>query len=255
MIVEVIINRTAKRINRSFDYQVPIELEELITIGAKVVVPFGKGKSVCNAFVTKIKNKSEYVVKEIVSVETSLDDNQMNLAKWMSNRYFCGLSECIKLMLEPGSKDISKINSKYKTSNNKNISSTKEKIIKYVKISPNKKDNISDDIEKLKSEKHKEILKYICLNKDIDKTISDLEKEINCTRSMVNTLIKNGYLILEEKNIRRDPLVNKNIEKIVNDKKILNDEQILAYTRIEKTIDNNIYDEFLIYGVTGSRKN
>ena len=55
MIAEVIINRTAKKLNRTFDYGVPQELEGLITVGSKVLVPFGKGENLEEAFVVNIK--------------------------------------------------------------------------------------------------------------------------------------------------------------------------------------------------------
>ena len=42
MIAEIIINRSAKRLNRTFDYNIPKDLEELIMIGSTVIVPFGK---------------------------------------------------------------------------------------------------------------------------------------------------------------------------------------------------------------------
>ena len=44
MVAEVIINRTAKKLNRTFDYSIPEELEDFIIIGSKVIVPFGKGR-------------------------------------------------------------------------------------------------------------------------------------------------------------------------------------------------------------------
>ena len=44
MIAEVIINRTAKKLNRTFDYQIPKEMEEYIYVGTKVLVPFGRAK-------------------------------------------------------------------------------------------------------------------------------------------------------------------------------------------------------------------
>ena len=59
MIAEVIINRTAKKLNRTFDYGVPQELEDLITIGSKVLVPFGKGEKLEEAFVVNLKEKTE----------------------------------------------------------------------------------------------------------------------------------------------------------------------------------------------------
>ena len=42
MIAEIIINRSAKKLNRTFDYNIPQELEELVMIGSTVLVPFGK---------------------------------------------------------------------------------------------------------------------------------------------------------------------------------------------------------------------
>ena len=108
MVAEVIINRGAKKLNRIFDYNIPKELEELILVGSKVLVPFGNGGKLVEAFVTGIKEKSEYEIKDIAKLEENLTDNQINLAKWMANRYFCNVSECIKLMLTPGTRNKNK---------------------------------------------------------------------------------------------------------------------------------------------------
>ena len=72
MIAEVIINRTAKKLNRTFDYKIPEDLKDLIFIGSKVLVPFGNGGKLEEAFVIGIKPKSAYEVKEIAKVENSL---------------------------------------------------------------------------------------------------------------------------------------------------------------------------------------
>ena len=50
MIAEVIINRTAKKLNRTFDYQIPKEMEEYIYVGTKVLVPFGRAKKLEEGF-------------------------------------------------------------------------------------------------------------------------------------------------------------------------------------------------------------
>ena len=65
MIAEIIINRSAKRLNRTFDYNIPKELEELIMIGSTVIVPFGKsaeGKetNLAEGYVVGIKEKSTH---------------------------------------------------------------------------------------------------------------------------------------------------------------------------------------------------
>ena len=90
MIAEVIINRTAKKLNRTFDYRVPVELEGLIFVGSKILVPFGKGEKLEEAFVVGLKEKTNYPneIKEIAKLEEQLKDEQIELAKWMAKRYF-----------------------------------------------------------------------------------------------------------------------------------------------------------------------
>ena len=73
MIAEVVINRTAKKLNRTFDYAIPKELEDFVIIGSKVLVPFGKGEKLEEAFVTRIKDNTEFKVKEIAKIENSSD--------------------------------------------------------------------------------------------------------------------------------------------------------------------------------------
>ena len=67
-------------------------------------MPFGKGEKQEEAFVVKLKEKSEFANKDIIKIEENLTDKQIELAKWMANRYFCNVSDCIKLMLTPGTR-------------------------------------------------------------------------------------------------------------------------------------------------------
>ena len=91
MIAEIIINRTAKKLNRTFDYHIPKNLEDLIIIGSKVIIPFGKGEKTEEGFVIGIKEKSEYEVKDIIKLEDNLSQEQITLARWMAKRYFCNV--------------------------------------------------------------------------------------------------------------------------------------------------------------------
>ena len=165
MIAEVIINRTAKKLNRTFDYRVPQELEDLITIGSKVLVPFGKGEKLEEAFVVNLKEKTEYEVKNIKKLEDNLNSKQIELARWMAKRYFCNVSDCIKLMQAPGTR-------------------TKEKKIqdKTIQSVYLKKDieEIELDIElgKIKSEKQKRIINFVKENEGV--TIPEIEIITDC---------------------------------------------------------------------------
>ena len=239
MIAEIIINRTAKRLNRTFDYKVPLELEELIMIGSTVLVPFGKSSTLEEGYVVGIKENTIYEVKEIVKVKHNLTEKQIELAKWMAKRYFCNVSDCIKQMLTPGTKS---------KKAEKNI---QDKTINAVYFKK-EIDEIQFDIEigKIKSEKQKKILQFLKSNEGA--TVPEIELFTDGSRAIVKTLEKNGYVEIIEKKIERNPLANKKIEKTENLK--LTDEQQTAYNKVALDITTNSYEQFLLYGVTGSGK-
>ena len=239
MIAEIIINRTAKRLNRTFDYKVPLELEELIMIGSTVLVPFGKSSTLEEGYVVGIKENTTYEVKEIIKIKHNLTEKQIELAKWMAKRYFCNISDCIKQMLTPGTKS---------KKAEKNI---QDKTINAVYLKK-EIDEIQFDIEigKIKSEKQKKILQFLKSNEGA--TVPEIELFTDGSRAIVKTLEKNGYVEIIEKKIERNPLANKKIEKTEN--LTLTDEQQNAYNKVALDITNNSYEQFLLYGVTGSGK-
>ena len=239
MVAEVIINSSAKKLNKTFDYNIPKELEELVLVGSKVLVPFGRFKNLEEAHVVSIKEKSEFEVKDIAKVETGLTNKQIELANWMAKRYFCNVSECIKLMQTPGTR----------TKNVNNRIQDKKINVVYVKKDF---DEINFDIEtkKLKSDKQIRIINFVKDNEGC--TVPEIEMFTDCSRGIVNTLVKNGYLEIAEKKVERNPLQNKNIENSEN--LILTEEQEIAFNSISDSIDKKEYKQFLLYGVTGSGK-
>ena len=198
MIAEVIINSTAKKLNRTFDYHIPQELEDYIIIGSKVLVPFAKFKAPEEAYVIGIKEKSEYEVKDILKIEDKLTNKQIELAKWMAKKYFCNVSECIKLMLAPGTKNKNRDN---------RISEKKINVVNLKKSVEEMEVLIENGI--IKTDKQKKVIKFVIENPGC--TVPEIEMFTECTRGVVNTLVKNGYLEIAEKQINRNPLVNKNI--------------------------------------------
>ena len=241
MIAEVIIQSNAKDLNRVFDYKIPTEYEEnaLELIGARVLVSFARRKELEEGYVVNIKENTEYEVKEIAKVEEKyLNSDKIELAKWMSKRYFCNIADCLKLMLPPGS-------------TRKESNRVKEKSVNFVTLKKDE-DEIEFDIEagKLKSAKQIRILKFLLENGDA--LISDIEMFADGSRAIVNTLCKNGYTEIIEKKIERDPFEFKNIERTT--KLELTEEQANAFNAICDSMDDMLFSEFLLYGVTGSGK-
>ena len=224
MVAEVIINSTAKKLNRTFDYNIPKELESMIFVGSKVLVPFGRLKNLEEAHVVGIKKSSEFEIKDIARVENGLTDKQIELANWMAKRYFCNVSECIKLMQTPGTR----------TKNVNNRIQDKKINVVYLKKDF---DEISFDIEsgKIKSDKQIRILNFVKDNEGC--TIPEIEAFTDSSRAIVNTLIKKEYLELVETKIERNPLDRKKVDNTQNLK--LTDEQQVAFNKVAETLDNN----------------
>ena len=237
MIAEVIINTIAKELNRTYDYIIPDSIKKEIKIGTRVFVPFGKTKQE-EGFVIGIKQNSEFANKEIIKVEdTILTKQNIELAKLMSKRYFCNISDCIRLMLPPGMVTKKLENRiKDKTANFVYLKKDEEEI----------ENNIEENI--IKSEKHKRVLQFL-LGGNEGIHVLDLQAITDVSRTILNTLVKNGYIEIKEEKVERNPFMHKEIKR---DKPLkLTEEQNEAYTKIS----NSKFKEFLIYGVTGSRKN
>ena len=237
MIAEVIINSTAKKLNRTFDYNIPKKLEDLIFVGTKVLVPFGRKKEPEEGYVIKLKEKSEFEVKDIIDLGEKIEEEKIGLAKWMSKKYFCNISDCIKLMQTPGTR----------TKQNK----IQDKSINTIYLKK-EIEQIEYEIESgsIKSSKQQKILKFVKDNEGA--TIPEIEMFTDCSRATINTLIKNGYLEKIEKKIERNPLSSKDIPR--SEKYKLTPEQEQAYLEIQKSIEEKKYKQFLIYGITGSGK-
>ena len=239
MFASVLINTNARELNRVFDYEVPAELENSVMVGARVFVPFGRGKALSEGYVVELKSESEFECKEIASVEDLLlSEDNVELAKLMAQKYFCNVSDCIRLMLPPGlaSKNLDK--------------RVKEKFVKFVYLNKETEEVRFDIDNSLKSDKQKRLLEFLLGNDGVE--VSELEAVTEVSRAVMKTLEKNGYIRFEDVQVDRNPFVHKNVVR--DERLVLNDEQQSVYDQIEFMIDNDEFAEFLLKGITGSGK-
>ena len=241
MIAEIIMNSSVKNLDRTFDYNIPSEMEDKIHIGSRVLVKFGNIKELKEGFVVNIKEKSEFKVKDISKVEEKdfIDEPKVKLAEWMAKRYFCNVSECIKLMLPPG------------TGTNNLENRAKEKTVRFIRL---KKDSnqIEFDISEKKIKSDKQIRALRILSKIGEIPSKELENLAEISSAILKTLEKNGYIEFFDNTVERNPFIH----KVVNETKNLQltDEQKKAYMAVEDAIDDMMNSEFLLFGITGSGK-
>ena len=219
MVVGVLVELSAKAVDKVFDYNVPEELEDSIKVGIRVLVPFGR--MTLEGFVLEIKDSNTTSMKlksiiDVVDKDIVLNKELLELGKTMRNNTLSTLISCYQVMLPKALKAGSTGNIKYDT---------------YYKLNNNYSDLKLND-------KQKEIIELV-------KNGPVLRKElIDISLSSLNTLIKKNILV-EEKNEH----YRVSYDDVCNSKLKLNGDQ-------QSVVDSIISDTntYLLYGVTGSGK-
>ena len=104
MIAEVVVNHKSKAVDKVFDYA--IKDGQDIKIGSSVIVPFGSGNKLKEAYVVGVKEKSR--AKNLKSIErlskefTLFDENQLELIKWMREKYLVTYLDAIHAVTPSG---------------------------------------------------------------------------------------------------------------------------------------------------------
>lgn len=102
---DVIVDIAHEKLDKPFTYRIPEQLTDEVYIGAPVVIPFGQGNRTRKGYIIDIKDECNFdpsKVKDIVSSapkQVSLEDEFIELANWMKDRYGCSLSKALKTVL------------------------------------------------------------------------------------------------------------------------------------------------------------
>ncbi len=101
LFAEVVVDITAKKLNKIFHYSIPERLRERLAPGVRVVVPFGR-RTVGGYLLGFSETADVLQTKEIIDVldeEPLLSADLMHLAEWMSEKYMCSKADAIRVMI------------------------------------------------------------------------------------------------------------------------------------------------------------
>ena len=106
---KVIVKNNSIFTDNLFTYKIPDFLVDNLQIGHRVLVPFGKGNKPIEAYVFVITDEAEDNInfKEIFDIldeHPIFKEEDINLIKWMKNRYLCTYMDCISLLHPKGFK-------------------------------------------------------------------------------------------------------------------------------------------------------
>ncbi|MGD1819695.1 MAG: replication restart helicase PriA [Pleomorphochaeta sp.] len=95
-------------LNTDFVYKIPEELIDQIFVGIRVNVPFRNYSKIGYVIEVVEEFETSYTIKDIkraVDEEPIFDQNQIDLAIWMSNFYLCSVGEALSLQLPGGKRE------------------------------------------------------------------------------------------------------------------------------------------------------
>lgn len=233
---EIIIDITNENVDKIFHYAIPENIKEKIYLGMRVFVPFGKGNHIREGYIIGFTDNTdidEKYIKNIYSLPDEyaiFNDNMIELAKFMSDKYYCSLSECLQCIMPKIIKD--------KTNKYANINYEMSGINEVIK-------NILG-----KNNSQSKVLKILLKNQNI--SIYEIKNILGISLSPINTLEKNGVIKITTRKIKRD-FINLDDYGKTNPLK-LTIEQDNALNFIKQKIYEKTYKPILLHGVTGSGK-
>ena len=105
-IARVAVAAATYAIDKPYDYLVPEQLAGRAQVGVRVTVPFGKGNRASEGVILALSEESRRpklkALSSVLDEAPVLGNEEIKLALWMRERYFCTLYDSVKALLPAG---------------------------------------------------------------------------------------------------------------------------------------------------------
>ncbi len=236
---DIVIDISSDKLDRSFQYRVPKELEREIKAGMVVSILFGHGNQLRRGYVTGFSEKPKIAsaklkeIHEICSGEETTESRLIALAAWMKENYGSTMIQALKTVLP--------IQEKIKV---------KEKKYLCLNVSEDEGHRLLEELEKTRFRARTRLLKELLEKKRLDSTLAS--KELGATSAVVKKLQEQGIIRIEYDEIFRNSLDTSDIPAV--EQVPLSEEQEEAVRQIREEWKTTSPRPVLIEGVTGSGK-
>ena len=235
---DIIVDISQEKLDKTFQYLVPEEMESQIEEGKKVRIPFGKGGREITGYVVGLSLEPKIEadrIKPILAVEEQgmeIESRLIALAAWIARNYGSTMNQALKTVLPVKEK-----------------AAARERRYICLKADPKACDSLLNEYVR-KHYRAKERLMRALLRKKILEYSSAI-KEMKISPEVVKGFEKEGLVSVERERCYRTPL-----PKMIPSQKpaLLNEEQQQAVKEILEEWDSQAPRPCLIKGVTGSGK-
>ena len=242
-VAKIAVSAATYWIDKPYDYLIPEDMAEKAVPGARVYVPFARGNRRCEGLILALSDRSEYdSLKSILSVLDEapvLTEEQIRLALFMRERFFCTVYDAVKAMLPAGL---------WFGEDGKRRVNDKTVEMARLAIPPEDAAAIAEG-KRRRSPNQAEIIDMLCSFEALPS--ADLLRHTGSSRPSLNALCKQGIAELYRREVYRRPAVFIGETEPLP---VLNEEQSRAYEGISELALSDKAGAALLFGVTGSGK-
>lgn len=241
-IAKIAVSGIPFRLDRPFDYAIPMDMKEKVQPGVRVEVPFTRANRRTEGIVLALAPIGAYEklkpISEVLDETPILTQAQIKLALWMHERFFCTVYEAVKAMLPAG---LWFKNGKRRVSD------------KYVTMAalavPAEEAAEAAEQRRRRAPQQSELLRTLCA---IGRAALPDLREFTCASlQSVRALRDAGLISLEDVPVYRRPEAPEGERQPLPK---LNSEQTKAFKGILKLAGGKKASGALLFGVTGSGK-
>lgn len=238
MYADIIIDITHEKLDKIFQYRIPSQLEEKLTIGAEVLVPFGRGNTQTRGYVVGFSEVCQYDVEKLKEISDiskdalAIEGRMVALAAWMKEQYGGTMIQALRTVLPVKQKVKSK---------------TKRTVVLLLGEEEGKK-KLTFYLQKNQKARAR-LLAELIENKELPYEL--VTKKLNVTASVIRALQEQDVVEVQEEQVYRNPI---HMMQQTLQKPNYTEEQRYAIEQFHKDYTRGILRTYLIHGITGSGK-
>jgi len=243
---DIIIDISAKSLDKTFQYIVPPGMEKDICIGSLVLVPFGKSDRTLKGYVMNLSDRPAFDIsktKSIIGVEKqgiAVETHLLSLAAWIKQNYGSSMNNAVKAVM-PVRREV-----------RKKVARTVFPLVRRERL-----EELATEFEEKHNTARVRVLQHFLglggelYNKGTDYNF--IIKELKVTSTVLDGLKQKGIIGIESERQYRGITGPEDTGKVL-ERHMLNHGQQYIIDKILAGFDNGIRKTYLVHGITGSGK-